>query len=29
VQTHELLTQEQLGRVLQQAKDSTQAYQPP
>lgn len=29
VQTHELLTQEQLGRVLLQAKDSTQAYQPP
>jgi uncharacterized protein with GYD domain len=29
VQTHELLTQEQLGRALQQASDSTQAYQPP
>jgi uncharacterized protein with GYD domain len=29
VQTHELLTQDQLGQVLQRAKDATQAYQPP
>jgi hypothetical protein len=29
VQTHKLVTQEQLGRALQQASNSTQAYQPP
>jgi uncharacterized protein with GYD domain len=29
VQTHELLSQEQLGQVLQKASDATQAYQPP
>ncbi len=29
LETHELLTQEQLGQVLQQAKDATQRYQPP
>jgi hypothetical protein len=29
VQTHELLTQEQLSRTLQLAKDATQVYRPP
>jgi uncharacterized protein with GYD domain len=29
VQTHELLTQEQLSQALQLAKDATQAYRPP
>jgi len=29
VETHELLTQEQLGEVLSLARDATQAYQPP
>jgi uncharacterized protein with GYD domain len=29
VETHELLTQEHLGAVLQQARDATHAYQPP
>jgi uncharacterized protein with GYD domain len=29
LETHELLTQEQLGQVLSRAKDATQAYQPP
>ncbi len=29
VETHELLTQEQLGQVLARSKDATQAYQAP
>lgn len=29
VQTHELLTQEQLSQTLQLAKDATQVYRPP
>lgn len=29
LETHELLTQEQLGQVLSRAKDATRAYQPP
>ena len=29
VETHELLTQEQLGQVLSRSKDATQVYQPP
>ena len=29
METHELLTQEQLGQVLSRSKDATQAYQPP
>jgi uncharacterized protein with GYD domain len=29
VQTHELLTQEQLGQALQKAGDAKRAYQPP
>ena len=29
LQTHELLTQEQLGQVLSRSKDATHAYQPP
>ena len=29
LQTHELLTQEQLGQALSRSKDAAQAYQPP
>lgn len=29
VQTHELLTQEQVGQTLQLARDAAQVYQPP
>jgi hypothetical protein len=29
LETHELLTQEQLSQVLAQSKDATQAYSPP
>jgi uncharacterized protein with GYD domain len=29
LQTHELLTQEQLGQALSQSKDAAQAYRPP
>jgi uncharacterized protein with GYD domain len=29
LETHELLTQDQLGQVLSRASDSTKAYQPP
>jgi len=29
VETHELLTQEQLGQVLSRSRDATQAFQPP
>ena len=29
LETHELLTQEQLGQVLSRSKGATQAYQPP
>ena len=29
LETHELLTQDQLGQMLSHAKDATQAYQAP
>jgi uncharacterized protein with GYD domain len=29
LETHELMSQEQLGQVLSHARDATQAYQPP